>query len=128
MREIFIELKQSQHQIGLHPSYDTWKHLIQLLSKEVSGKSLGKWEYCSRQHWLRFSWRRTWVAQQDAGLAKDTTLMFNDRAGFRTGSAIAWYPWHADFEIRLELEALPTTLMDYFLITIQCRIQSDAKK
>ena len=25
MREIFIELKQCQHQIGLHPSYDTWE-------------------------------------------------------------------------------------------------------
>ena len=129
MREIFIELKQCQHQIGLHPSYDTWETSNPIAQQKKYLEKVLESGVCSaRQHWLRFSWRRTWVAQQDAGLAKDTTLMFNDRAGFRTGSAIAWYPWHADFGNRLELEALPTTLMDSHIFDYDPMPNSERRK
>ena len=65
-----------------------------------------------RQHWLRFGWRETWVAQASSGLKKDTTLMFNDRPGYRTSSALAWKPWNPNSGDAHPLTALPTVLMD----------------
>jgi hypothetical protein len=65
-----------------------------------------------RQHWLRFSWRNTWGAQEAAGLAEDMTLMFNDRPGLRTAAALRWTPWDPLRGRAHGLRALPTLLMD----------------
>ncbi|GAB2912802.1 hypothetical protein GCM10027278_36870 [Paralcaligenes ginsengisoli] len=99
--------------IGLHPSFDAWQSpaLIQD-QKEHLEKTSGADVKTCRQHWLRFSWDRTWLAQQKAGIKLDTTLMFNDRPGFRTGAALQWHPWNSRVHSHYALEALPTVLMD----------------
>jgi hypothetical protein len=74
--------------------------------------SLGAPVTSCRQHWLRFSWERTWRAQQEAGFALDTTLGFNDRAGFRNGAALQYHPWDEASGRPLALAALPVVLMD----------------
>ena len=35
----------------------------------------------------------TWSCQANAGLRQDSTLMFNDRSGFRNSCATSWNPW-----------------------------------
>ena len=106
-------LKQSGHHIGLHPGFDTWQSAIQIAAAR---DQLQQATNCTiahvRQHWLRFSWRETWNAQASAGLKQDTTLMFNDRPGYRTSSALAWQPWNPTANAAHPLTALPTVLMD----------------
>lgn len=99
--------------VGLHQSYDAWQSSDLMrqqrsLLQSVSPESI----LACRQHWLRFSWQRTWDAQCASGLLLDTTLMFNDRMGFRTAAALCWSPWNHVAGHRYALSAMPTVLMD----------------
>jgi len=93
-RQLLRQLTEHGHTIGLHPGFETWQDATQLASEceRVSQAAETQVTHC-RQHWLRFSWQSTWSAQQQAGFTHDTTLMFNDRPGFRNSSALAWQPY-----------------------------------
>lgn len=107
------QLKQAGHYIGLHPGFDTWQSVKHLdAARDQLERAAGCTVTHVRQHWLRFSWRETWNAQAGAGLMHDTTLMFNDRPGYRTSSALAWQPWNPTSDAAHLLTALPTVLMD----------------
>jgi len=106
-------LLRSGSEIGLHPSFDSWRN-ADLLAEQRGhleqhiGRPVGR----VRQHWLRFSWERTWAAQTAAGLTCDTTLMFNDRSGFRNSAAIEWRPWNTLTGSAHEIRATTSCFMD----------------
>jgi hypothetical protein len=112
-RALLDELRGSGATIGLHPSFDSW-HEPGLLSDQR--RWLEEHAGCPvdhvRQHWLRFSWAQTWAAQSEAGLRHDSTLMFNDRAGFRNSAALSWHPWDHVRGIAHAIEATPCSFMD----------------
>ena len=64
---------------------DLKKRLEKIVGKEIINV---------RQHWLRFSWEKTWKAQKKAGLKSDFTLMFNDRSGFRNSTALSFSSYY----------------------------------
>ncbi len=113
IEQIIPRILSSNGRIGLHLSYDAWQdaNLIWNQKQELEKKTGLTVNVC-RQHWLRFSWDKTWAAQEQAGLTLDTTLMFNDRPGFRSASAVKWCPWHHTTDRPHEIEALPTIFMD----------------
>ena len=99
--------------VGLHQSYDAWKAPALMRRQRERLQSLLPVSVRScRQHWLRFSWKETWRAQAEAGFHQDTTLMFNDRPGFRVAAALAWTPWNIFQGNDDSFKALPTVLMD----------------
>lgn len=100
-------------EIGLHTSFDSWNssHLIER-EKEYLQSIIKTPIISCRQHWLRFSWAETWKAQTEAGIVEDTTLMFNDRPGFRNAAAVKWSPWNVEYQCVNSIEALPTIIMD----------------
>ena len=99
--------------IGLHSSFDSWNNSL-LIKEQVKHleESTGIAIKVCRQHWLRFSWNYTWSAQQEAGIELDTTLMFNDRPGFRSAAAIEWQPWNSSTKSIQSVKVLPTIFMD----------------
>lgn len=111
MQRLFRAILQSNATIGLHPTYDAWDS-SPLLMKQKSNLEAhaGHSVISCRQHWLRFAWDKTWPAQSAAGLKQDTTLMFNDRPGFRASAALSWQPWNAGHPP--VVKELPTVLMD----------------
>lgn len=113
LRDLIDDLNAGGWQTGLHPSFDAWQSadLIGAQRQRLNSISDGDVVAC-RQHWLRFSWADTWLAQETAGLREDTTLMFNDRMGFRTAAAFCWTPWNSRAECPHAVHALPTVLMD----------------
>jgi hypothetical protein len=113
LRSLLHQLAAHGHTIGLHPGFETWQDPKQITAQRawVEQAAGVQVSHC-RQHWLRFSWQTTWAAQQSAGLMHDTTLMFNDRPGFRNSSAISWQPWHAQHASALDLTAMPSVFMD----------------
>ena len=106
-------LLRSGSEIGLHPSFDSW-HNTDLLAeqREHLEQHIGRPVTRVRQHWLRYSWEGTWAAQASAGLTCDTTLMFNDRSGFRNSAAIEWRPWNTLTGSPHEIRAATSCFMD----------------
>lgn len=113
IRELIRRLETGGWRTGLHQSFDAWHSddLIRAQKERLSEISAADISTC-RQHWLRFSWSDTWVAQEAAALKEDTTLMFNDRMGFRSAAALAWHPWNPKNARDHGIRALPTVLMD----------------
>ena len=126
----FMQRAMSQgFTVGLHPCFDAWKvsTLIQTQKKNLEA-SLGHEVSSCRQHWLRFSWQNTWDAQEKTGIELDTTLMFNDRPGFRNSAALQWNPFNANSGSRHTLYALPTVFMDSHLYDYQAMTDVERKK
>ncbi|MBN2569766.1 MAG: hypothetical protein JXB42_10100 [Deltaproteobacteria bacterium] len=69
----------------------------------------------ARIHWLRFSWEHTWLSLNEAGIACDMTLGFNNRPGFRNGAALSVHPWSKSVNGELDIRIMPTVLMDSHL-------------
>lgn len=107
---------QDGHEIGLHPSFASW-HSADMIGHQRSRLSdvLGNPVVACRQHWLRFSFDKTWAAQAKAGLQLDSTLGFNDRWGFRNSAALRFTPVDPATMSRLPIEAEPMVLMDSHL-------------
>jgi hypothetical protein len=113
MRALLKDLEEGGWSIGLHQSFDAWNSVSLIRSQRECLESLiTKQVNSCRQHWLRFGWATTWSSQSKAGLSQDTTLMFNDRPGFRAGAAVGWSPWDAGAGKSHALRALPTIFMD----------------
>ena len=113
VKSLFQKIRENGGVIGLHPTFDAWEHseVIEEQRKWLSQVTSSEIRSC-RQHWLRFSWSKTWSSQAKAGIRQDSTLMFNDRSGFRSASAFQWQPWDAERSRAHELTAIPTMLMD----------------
>ena len=104
--------------VGVHPSYDAWRDPAEIRGQmERIAAAIGHRPVVGRQHWLRFSWRDTWRAQERAGLQLDSTAGFNDRPGFRLGSALVARPWlRGSTEGPADtLQVVPMVLMDSHL-------------
>jgi hypothetical protein len=112
-RSLLSQLIKQGHRIGLHPGFDSWQDAKKIAAQRswVEAAAGIQVAHC-RQHWLRFSWQDTWSTQQSAGLTHDTTLMFNDRPGFRNSSALSWQPYNPNRAGAHRLTALPSVFMD----------------
>ena len=122
VRRLMREIAARGHEIGLHPSYETWRD-PELTARELSalraaaeddGVRQDRWG--ARQHYLRWENPVTWQNYEDAGLAYDSSLCFADRSGFRCGIC---HPYRA-FNLRsgraLAVWERPLQVMDQSLL------------
>ena len=113
LKTTFNDIILNNHEVGLHPSFDSYNNIEKLsLQKNALEHACGCKVTSVRQHWLRFSWSSTWNCQESVGLELDTTLMFNDRPGFRNSSALLWNPWNQNKSHSHKIKALPSIIMD----------------
>ena len=113
LKKTISDILLSNHEIGLHPGFESWDDIEDLSrQKKALEDASGVTIYNVRQHWLRFSWDATWACQEAVGLKLDSTLMFNDRPGFRNSSSLIWHPWNFNKNKPHKIQAMSSILMD----------------
>ena len=105
--------------IGLHPSYNTYLNLGQLIiEKKRLEKALGRSGiHTSRQHFLRMLIPETFGDLEAASFREDFTTAFAHAPGFRSGTAVPHYFYDVEKDTVSELLLHPTIFMDTCLMT-----------
>lgn len=91
VRQLFYNIYRRGHEIGLHPSYHTYRDKRQLcreadnLRYTLNDMGINKNILGGRQHYLRWETPTTAINWEAAGLDYDSTLSYADHAGFRCG-------------------------------------------
>ncbi len=91
IRQLMKEIHNRGHEIGLHPSYETYQNSEQTklefekLLKVCAEEKIQQGYWGGRQHYLRWKVPVTWQNWANAGLDYDSTLSYADYAGFRCG-------------------------------------------
>jgi hypothetical protein len=100
-------------QIGLHPSYDTFRNLKRLIKEKSKLESiLGRQVTISRQHFLRLQTPDTFRDLLLAAIREDFSLAFAKAPGFRSGTAIPYFFYDLKKEETMSLVIHPTVMMD----------------
>lgn len=92
LRDLLRRIHFRGHEIGLHPSYNTFNDPEALKREADRLRSVCKQEgihqdcWGGRMHYLRWLQSETQRAWADAGMAYDSTLSYADHAGYRCGS------------------------------------------
>ncbi|MDA9299662.1 hypothetical protein N9P97_02165, partial [Saprospiraceae bacterium] len=84
--DLIKRIKERNHCIGIHPSYNTYNNTEMLFSEiDALKMATGMEVTASRQHYLRFDASSTWNNLEEANVRCDSTLGYPDEAGFRSG-------------------------------------------
>lgn len=122
IRRLLQEIGQRGHQIGLHPSYNTFldQNLLgkefRMLQETAEAVGLQQAKWGGRQHFLRWRAPTTWQLYEDVGLAYDATLTYPDRPGFRSGICDPYPVFNLQTRQPLELIEQPLIVMDEALL------------
>lgn len=122
LRQQLRDLKRRGFGVGLHGSYDSFddRELLAEEKRLLEDIIESPCEHI-RQHWLHFSFQRTWRCQEEVGFAIDTGFGFNNAMGFRSGLAHPHHPWdeknRKPHRIKIiPMVAMDATLFDYLLM------------
>ncbi|WP_085522149.1 polysaccharide deacetylase family protein [Tuberibacillus sp. Marseille-P3662] len=104
------------HEIGFHPSFQTYKHPEQLEWEKQALESVVGFKVTEgRHHYLRFSVPHTWQLWEDHGLLSDSTMSYADHEGFRCGTCYEFHPFNILTRQTLQLMEYPLIAMEVSL-------------
>jgi hypothetical protein len=116
--EIYRQIHQRGHEIGLHPGYGTYldaartEQEFEDLKMAVAKAGIEQEEWGGRQHYLRWKNPQTWQNWDDAGLAYDSSLGFAERPGFRSGTCYEFPVFNLQARQALRLRERPLIVME----------------
>lgn len=124
IRELMRRMHQRGHEIGLHPSYNTYQK-PQLIQEEadrlravLQEEGIKQNEFGGRMHYLRWEHPSTLQAWNDAGMTYDSTLSYADLPGFRCGTCFEYPAFNTITQQPLQIRIRP-------LIAMECTIIAD---
>lgn len=122
IRELLREIHARGHEIGLHPSYDTYQK-PELISKEADRlrrvcdeEGIEQDQWGGRMHFLRWEQPKTLRAWAAAGMDYDSTLGYADRPGFRSGTCFEYPAYDPVAQEALSLTLRPLVVMECTVI------------
>jgi peptidoglycan/xylan/chitin deacetylase (PgdA/CDA1 family) len=116
------EMHARGHELGLHPSYHTYRDSARLktefttLLKAAEYLGIRQDGWGGRQHYLRFAAPETWRGYASAGLSYDATLAHADQPGFRCGTCYDFPVYDLEQRRTLPLRERPLTVMELTLL------------
>jgi hypothetical protein len=111
------------HEIGLHPSYNTYKdpQALKLEADRLRGfcqkKNINQDCWGGRMHYLRWQQPNTMRAWADAGMDYDSTLSYADHAGFRCGTCFEFPAYDAVNSEILAVRERPLIAMEASILS-----------
>ncbi|MFO8084296.1 MAG: polysaccharide deacetylase family protein [Desulfobacterales bacterium] len=118
IRALIRKIHQRGHEIGLHPSYGTYKRpdLIAQeadnLKKICAEENISQTIWGGRMHYLRWQNPITLRGWEQTGMDYDSTLSFADHAGFRCGTCHEYPAFDLLDAQRLQMVIRPLIAMD----------------
>lgn len=123
IRNLIREIHARGHEIGLHPSYLTYKR-PELIKREFEKlrticreEGVHQKEWGGRMHYLRWQHPGTLQAWDEAGLNYDSTLSYADRPGFRCGTCFEYPAFDPLKQKVLKLRIRPLIAMEVTVIS-----------
>ncbi len=122
IRNLLRLIHKRGHEIGLHPSYNTFrstaaiKHEADRLKHICAEEGIEQDQWGGRMHYLRWAQPTTMCAWSDAGMSYDSTLGYADHAGFRCGSCHEYPAFDAVRQEQLKLRIRPLIAMECSVI------------
>jgi hypothetical protein len=123
VRRLVRTLYDRGHEIGLHPSYDTYNTYERLrlecntFRQVMDELGIVQSQWGARQHYLRWENPVTWQIYEDLGLDYDATLGFADHVGFRCGTCHDFPAFNLKARRKLRLNERPLVVMDTTLLS-----------
>lgn len=122
IRDLMNRIHMRGHEIGLHPSYNSFQspkvilqeadRLRNIMQKEgIVQNILG-----GRMHYLRWEHPTTLQAWNDAGMTYDTTLGYADMPGFRCGTCFEYPGFNPITQQYLKVRIRPLIVMESTII------------
>lgn len=118
IQRVLREIHDRGHEIGLHPSYDTYlnperiKFQYEKLLEVAESNRIVQQQWGGRQHYLRWKAPDTWQHWEDAGLQYDSTLSYADAPGFRCGVCYEYSVFNLRTRTALKLKERPLIIME----------------
>ncbi|MBP59135.1 MULTISPECIES: polysaccharide deacetylase family protein [Idiomarina] len=123
IRSLMRKISRRGHEIGLHPSYNTYnqpdkiKLEFQRLKKICAEENIVQDEWGGRMHFLRWNQAITPRAWSDAGMSYDSTLSYADNPGFRCGTCFEYPGFDIVTQKKLALRIRPLIAMEGSVIS-----------
>lgn len=118
IRNLMRRIHARGHEIGLHPSYGSYKkpEIIraeaQRLRRITQQEGITQSQWGGRMHYLRWEHPTTLRAWADAGMDYDSTLGYADRPGFRCGTCFEYPAFDPVAGEVLSLRVRPLVVME----------------
>lgn len=107
------ELVNSNFEIGLHPSFDSFDKIELMEDEKTKLENLTGLRIDGvRQHYLRYDFEKTPLIHSRLGFKYDSTLGFNLRYGFRSGYLFPYKIYDVRNNVEFEIYEIPLVFMD----------------
>jgi len=123
--QLLQRIHQRGHEIGLHPSFNTYLDAVQthkefeILRQVCVEAGIEQNSWGGRQHCLRWKVPLTWRCLENSGLSYDSTLTFADVAGFRCGTCYEYPVYDVESRESLDLVERPLVVMECSVLNRQ---------
>lgn len=118
MRDLLRRVHARGHEIGLHPSYNTYLNPSAIVAEAgrlravCAEEGISQDTWGARMHYLRWRHPETLHGLEQAGMAYDCTLTYADRAGFRCGTCREYQAFDPILGSALKLRIQPLIAME----------------
>ena len=111
--EIIEKIKNRNHIIGIHPSYNAYNNFEQLKKEKKFLEQMTNQKIIEgREHYLRFEVPTTWQIWEDNRMHLDSTCGYADREGFRCGTGDEFSVFNILTRKKLNLKERALIFMD----------------
>lgn len=123
LRDLLRRIHSRGHEIGLHPSYNTFKDAEELKREADRLRSVCEEEgihqdsWGGRMHYLRWQQPTTMRAWADADMDYESTLSYADHAGFRCGTCFEYPAFDAVASESLAVRERPLIAMEASILS-----------